>query len=426
MHRRTSVLRGCTAAHLSSEDAPPHICPQRMHRRTSVLRGCTAAHLSSEDAPPHICTQRMHRRTSVLRGCTAAHLSSEDAPPHICPQRMHRRTSVLRGCTAAHLSSEDAPPHICPQRMHRRTSVLRGCTAAHLSSEDAPPHICPQRMHRRTSVLRGCTAAHLSSEDAPPHICPQMIHSKYNADYDLSAKEGADSLAFISLLEEKLMPALIYTFWVEPKNYVDVTRRWYAEHMPFPFNFFLPGRMQRTQLEKLRLLRGDESLEAGEELEKELFRDATECMNLLSQRLGSQKFFFGDSPSSLDAYVFGHLAPILKSKLPNGKLQQHLKSLDNLTNFCTNILLLYFPRDGRESSSQKTSSQPEGGDFDHVPNKRRKQFMSVLVALGAMLSYALLTGMVSIQHAHQEALEEPPDLQTLRAQDHEEDEEEDG
>ncbi|XP_075934547.1 uncharacterized protein LOC142934059 isoform X3 [Anarhichas minor] len=61
----------------------------------------------------------------------------------------------------------------------------------------------------------------------------------------------------------------IYTFWVEPKNYVDVTRRWYADHMPFPLNFFLPGRMQRGQLEKLRLLRGDESLESGEELEKE-------------------------------------------------------------------------------------------------------------------------------------------------------------
>lgn len=52
-------------------------------------------------------------------------------------------------------------------------------------------------------------------------------------------------------------------------------------------------------------------------------------------------------PSSLDAYVFGHLAPILRCKLPNGKLQQHLKSLDNLANFCSNILLLYFPRDGR-------------------------------------------------------------------------------
>lgn len=51
---------------------------------------------------------------------------------------------------------------------------------------------------------------------------------------------------------------------------MDVTRRWYAEHMPFPLNFFLPGRMQRQQLEKLRLLRGDERLEAGEELEKEV------------------------------------------------------------------------------------------------------------------------------------------------------------
>ncbi|MEQ2209298.1 hypothetical protein XENOCAPTIV_028116, partial [Xenoophorus captivus] len=98
-------------------------------------------------------------------------------------------------------------------------------------------------------------------------------------------------------------------------------------------------------------------------------------------------------PSSLDAYVFGHLAPILKCKLPNGKLQQHLKSLDNLTDFCSNILLLYFPRDGRENSGEKTSPQPDAADFDNVPNKRRKQFLSAVFAFAAMLSYALLTGM---------------------------------
>ncbi|XP_028428326.1 metaxin-1 [Perca flavescens] len=103
----------------------------------------------------------------------------------------------------------------------------------------------------------------------PSDIIIHLRKQKYNADYDLSAKEGADSLAFISLLEEKLKPALIYTFWVEPKNYVDVTRRWYAEHLPFPLNFFLPGRMQRRRLETLQLLRGDQSLEAGDELEKE-------------------------------------------------------------------------------------------------------------------------------------------------------------
>ncbi|KFO87788.1 Metaxin-1, partial [Buceros rhinoceros silvestris] len=70
----------------------------------------------------------------------------------------------------------------------------------------------------------------------------------------------------------------------------------------------------------------------------QLYRDARECLTLLSQRLGSQKFFFGDS----------RLAPLLKAKLPNGKLQQHLKSLQNLCTYCPSILSLYFPWDGGE------------------------------------------------------------------------------
>ncbi|XP_063736915.1 metaxin-1-like isoform X1 [Eleginops maclovinus] len=104
----------------------------------------------------------------------------------------------------------------------------------------------------------------------PSDIIIHLRKQKFNADFDLSAKEGADSLAFISLLEERLRPALIYNSWVDSKNYVEVTRRWYAEHLPFPLNFLLPGRMQRQQLETLRLLRGDPHLEGGEELEKEV------------------------------------------------------------------------------------------------------------------------------------------------------------
>lgn len=51
---------------------------------------------------------------------------------------------------------------------------------------------------------------------------------------------------------------------------MEVTRRWHAEHAPFPLNFFLPGSIQRQQLERLRLVRGDEELTAGEEVEKEV------------------------------------------------------------------------------------------------------------------------------------------------------------
>ncbi|NXC10779.1 MTX1 protein, partial [Orthonyx spaldingii] len=128
----------------------------------------------------------------------------------------------------------------------------------------------------------------------------------------------------------------------------------------------------------------------------QLYREARECLTLLSQRLGSQKFFFGDSPASLDALVFSRLAPLLKAKLPNGKLQQHLKSLQNLCNYCTSILSLYFPWDGGESRPLP-SPAGWGSEGDEDPHKRRKQLLSVLVGLAAMLGYAFLSGIVSIQ-----------------------------
>ncbi|XP_057689293.1 metaxin-1a [Corythoichthys intestinalis] len=226
----------------------------------------------------------------------------------------------------------------------------------------------------------------------PSDIIIHLRKQKYNADYDLSADEAADSLAFVALVQQKLTPAVIYALWVEPKNFVEVTRRWYAERTCFPFSLFLPGRMQRHQLDKLRLLRGDASLEASEELEKELYGEATDCMDLLSQRLGKQKFFFGDSPSSLDAVVFGWLAPILKCKLPGGKLQRHLKSLDNLHAFCSNILLIYFPQNGGTGDVRPA----ETGEL--APERHGKQVLSALVALAAMLSYAALTGLLSVRH----------------------------
>uniref|UniRef100_A0A8C7RDX2 Metaxin glutathione S-transferase domain-containing protein n=1 Tax=Oncorhynchus mykiss TaxID=8022 RepID=A0A8C7RDX2_ONCMY len=207
-------------------------------------------------------------------------------------------------------------------------------------------------------------------------------NKKYNADYDLSAKEGADTLA--------------PTGGETAACIVDVTRRWNAENITFPLNFLLPNHIHNQQLERLRLVRGDPTLEPGHQLEK-LYHDMLECMNLLSHRLGLHKFFFKDSPSSLDAYVFGHLAPLLKVKLPNGKLHQHLNSQDNLRHYCTNGLVLYFPSEGG-GKVPGVSVYSDGSDFDNEPNKQRNQILSVLFAMGSMLGYAILMGIVSIQH----------------------------
>ncbi|XP_071656478.1 metaxin-1 isoform X1 [Patagioenas fasciata] len=263
----------------------------------------------------------------------------------------------------------------------------------------------PLKVHRVTSPWRSPSGSlpALKTRDKgtiskTQQIITHLRKQKYNADYDLSATQGADTLAFVSLLEEKLLPVLIHTFWVDAKNYVEHTRKWYAETVPFPLNFFLPNCMHKRHVERLQLLWGDGYMEDEEKLEKELYRDARECLTLLSQRLGSQKFFFGDSPASLDALVFSRLAPLLKAKLPNGKLQQHLKSLQNLCNYCTSILSLYFPWDGGDPpAGAPRPVGAEGGEAEEEPHKRRNQLLSVVVGLAAMLAYAFLSGIVSIQ-----------------------------
>lgn len=152
-------------------------------------------------------------------------------------------------------------------------------------------------------------------------------------------------------------------------------------------------------------------------------------------------------PASLDAFVFSRLAPLLKAKLPNGKLQQHLKSLQNLCNYCTSILSLYFPWDGGEmrppalprglgvthppsSASLCPPGEPpasapraagaDGSEAEEDPHKRRNQLLSVLVGLAAMLGYAFLSGIVSIQRGGAE----PAGRQPITLEEEEEEEEE--
>uniref|UniRef100_A0A8D1KCN4 Metaxin n=4 Tax=Sus scrofa TaxID=9823 RepID=A0A8D1KCN4_PIG len=186
----------------------------------------------------------------------------------------------------------------------------------------------------------------LTTEDnivsQPAKILNFLRKQKYNADYELSAKQGADTLAYIALLEEKLLPAVLHTFWVESDNYFTVTKPWFASRIPFPLSLILPGRMSKGALNRILLTRGVPPLYHLREVEAQIYRDAKECLNLLSNRLGTSQFFFGDTPSTLDAYVFGYLAPLYKVRFPKVQLQEHLKQLFNLCRFCDDILNSYF------------------------------------------------------------------------------------
>uniref|UniRef100_A0AAZ3SHG7 Metaxin-1 n=1 Tax=Oncorhynchus tshawytscha TaxID=74940 RepID=A0AAZ3SHG7_ONCTS len=258
----------------------------------------------------------------------------------------------------------------------------------------------PLKVHKITNLWRNPTGTlpalktteeSIGSLSKPSNVIIHLRKQKYNADYDLSAKGGADTLAPTGGETAACIGEITS---INKLGAVDVTRRWNTENITFPLNFLLPNHIHNQQLERLRLVRGDPRLEPGHQLEK-LYHDVLECMNLLSHRLGLHKFFFRDSPSSLDANVFGHLAPLLKVKLPTGKLHQHLNSQDNLRHYCTNGLVLYFPSEGGGKTRVET-------DFDNEPHEQRNQILSVLFAMGSMLGYAALVGPHHIKEEEEE------------------------
>ncbi|XP_077600430.1 metaxin-3-like isoform X1 [Stigmatopora nigra] len=181
-----------------------------------------------------------------------------------------------------------------------------------------------------------------TSVKEPSQILNFLRKQRFNADYELSARQGADTMAYIALLEEKLQPALLHTFWLDAENYANLTRPWFASRSPFPLNFLVPSRHANMARSRILLTKGDAPLCRITEVEGKLYSDAKECLNLLSYRLGAANYFFGNLPTSLDAFVFGFVAPLHKAQLPNSPLKSHLRQLENLTHFCDNILADYF------------------------------------------------------------------------------------
>ncbi|OBS71640.1 hypothetical protein A6R68_13783 [Neotoma lepida] len=169
----------------------------------------------------------------------------------------------------------------------------------------------------------------LTTEDSivsqPAKILNFLRKQKYNADCELSAKQGADTLAYIALLEEKLLPAVLHTFWVENDNYFTVTKPWFASRIPFPLSLILPGRMSRGALNRILLTRGEPPLYHVQEVEAQVQDSPSQAL-----------------PSTLDAYVFGFLAPLYKVRFPKVHLQEHLKQLSNLCRLCDDVLNSYF------------------------------------------------------------------------------------
>ncbi|XP_015601462.1 metaxin-1 isoform X2 [Cephus cinctus] len=246
----------------------------------------------------------------------------------------------------------------------------------------------------------------LNTLDSINDIIALFKQKNYNADISLTPRQCAEIVAYDTMIREKIYPALQYIWWIDQRNVNDLIRPWYAKAVPFPLNFYYHGKYEAQAKSMMESLYPTEDNNAV--IENGVYSEAQKCLTLLSTRLGESEFFCGSQPTSFDAIVYSYLAPLLKAPLPNPALQNHLKACTNLAKFVSRISQRYFgdihleyEKEKAEENARKTRRDSES----EFPNKRRNQFFAGVVAVLAMLGYALSSGVVKVTIKDDEMLE---------------------
>ncbi|KAJ1878875.1 hypothetical protein LPJ57_003160 [Coemansia sp. RSA 486] len=194
----------------------------------------------------------------------------------------------------------------------------------------------------------------------------------YDLDAKLDEEQLAQSAAYISLVQDSLVDSLLFSWYLVSENFADAIRPRLAKMFGFPLSMFIPTQLKDHAEERLKF-RGitseiekvDEKQEAEQSsnlqtlknkipriylLAKEgfnrhadksshpVYKHATKCLDLLSKKLGNKQYFFGDSPTMLDAVVYGYLSLIVYLDLPQNTLKDIVtKDYPKLVILCDRI-----------------------------------------------------------------------------------------
>lgn len=152
----------------------------------------------------------------------------------------------------------------------------------------------------------------------------------------LDAVQKSDMRAYMSLVNTVLGNAENYITWIEPETYCNVTKPRYGSVHPFPLNHILTYLKRQSVLKRLSALGWYKK-----SLEK-VYEEVDRACRALSERLGKQRFFFGEKPTELDALVFAHIFTILTTPLPSNRFASIVRGYSNLVDHCKIIEHKYF------------------------------------------------------------------------------------
>ncbi|XP_018023910.1 metaxin-1 [Hyalella azteca] len=254
-------------------------------------------------------------------------------------------------------------------------------------------------------IIKSMSPAHAPSRNLPVLSCPSGNLNKFSAitahlrrknfscDHELTRKQCSDVLAYQQLIEEKLFPAFVYLWWVEPRSYQEIIHKWYYSRMRFPYKLWVPSNRHNAYKAFIESIVDEPDDEVA--VETELLKRGQECLTLLSVRLGDKGFFFGSSPSSLDAILAPYLALLLKVDLRVPALQNHLRQCPNLTAYVSRALATCFPNENPSSIGYGRDKPRGPPPAEDGVNKTSLIFFTLAAAL-ANFGYVFASGLVRV------------------------------
>lgn len=151
-------------------------------------------------------------------------------------------------------------------------------------------------------------------------IISHLQRKHTNLDARLSPTDRAELLAFSTLINTRLIPALLYTTWCEPEAYSKRTKVAIGASLPFPLNHWLPHVARKTL---------HTALPSNPAV---MYEDACAALDAIAARLVSHAapdvfFITPHAPTSLDPLLHAclrylHSAPVIHPELRE-KFKRH-------------------------------------------------------------------------------------------------------
>jgi len=164
----------------------------------------------------------------------------------------------------------------------------------------------------------------------------EHLKEKYPTSLDESLTEEQKAITHLitKSLDENFYWCIVYSRWIRDDTFPVIKEAFFGA-MPFPLKHIVPfvaRRGVRSAINKHGL---------GKHSDAEIMAIADSTLKNLSVLLGDKPYFFGDSPSTLDAVAFGFLAQVTIVQLDT-PLNTIARKYNNLSEFCRRVDQKYY------------------------------------------------------------------------------------